>query len=213
MSKMQEPHRKRVKHFEESADVHELTFSCVQRRPLLTNDVWRAWFCSGLDRACKQCKFHLLAYVLMPEHVHLLVWPAPEHRASLPPIETPERRKSRFARFLKHVKQPFSRRIKAHLAESASPLLRGLTIRQRPDEMTFRFWQEGPGYDRNLKESGEILTAIEYIHGNPVRRGLCVRAVDWRWSSAPRLLMDGPLDEAPRLARFDPTTGRVDSRL
>jgi hypothetical protein len=25
---------------------------------------------------------------------------------------------------------------------------------------------------------------IEYIHMNPVRDGLCVRASDWRWSSA-----------------------------
>jgi hypothetical protein len=26
--------------------------------------------------------------------------------------------------------------------------------------------------------------AIAYIHENPVRRGLCIRSTDWRWSSA-----------------------------
>ncbi len=36
--------------------------------------------------------------------------------------------------------------------------------------MTFRHWQEGPGYDRNLTKPTTILAAIDYIHLNPVRR-------------------------------------------
>ncbi|HEX2475460.1 MAG TPA: hypothetical protein VHK01_11970 [Lacipirellulaceae bacterium] len=48
----------------------------------------------------------------------------------------------------------------------------------------FRFWQEGPGYDRNVTTPAVIEAAIEYIHMNPVRRGLVKRAVDWKWSSA-----------------------------
>jgi putative transposase len=28
------------------------------------------------------------------------------------------------------------------------------------------------------------LAAIDYIHRNPVRRGLVERAIDWQWSSA-----------------------------
>ncbi len=68
------------------------------------------------------------------------------------------------------------------------PLLKKLTIQQRPGVTTFRFWQEGPGYDRNLTEPGTILASIDYIHANPVRRGLCVRGIDWRWSSARRYL-------------------------
>ena len=50
--------------------------------------------------------------------------------------------------------------------------------------MAFRFWQEGPGYDRNLNTCRAVEAAIDYIHLNPVRRGLCHRARDWRWSSA-----------------------------
>jgi hypothetical protein len=34
-----------------------------------------------------------------------------------------------------------------------SRLLERLTVRQRPGVATFRFWQEGPGYDRNLTKS------------------------------------------------------------
>ncbi len=32
------PHRKRVRHFDEPGHVHELTFSCYERRPLLVDD-------------------------------------------------------------------------------------------------------------------------------------------------------------------------------
>ena len=47
-----------------------------------------------------------------------------------------------------------------------------------------RFWQAGPGYDGNLDDLEAIYKAIEYIHNNPVRRGLVAQATDWSWSSA-----------------------------
>ena len=59
-----------------------------------------------------------------------------------------------------------------------------LTVRERPGVHCFRFWQEGGGYDRNLRSEVAILAAIDYIHENPVRRGLCKPSADWRWSSA-----------------------------
>ena len=50
-------------------------------------------------------------------------------------------------------------------------------VRQRPGVETFRFWQEGPGYDRNLDRVDTVLAAIDYIHRNPERRGLVDRAI------------------------------------
>jgi putative transposase len=186
---MATPHRKRIRHFEQERNVHELTFSCAGRRPLLSNDTWRTWFCEGLQAACDRHDFLLLAYVLMPEHVHLLVYPASNE--------------PRIAKLLADVKRPFSRRIKRHLAETQSSTLACLTVAERSGAAVFHVWQEGPGYDRNLTEPNAIVAAIEYIHANPVRRGLCRRAIDWPWSSARRLLTDGPLEETPRLSRFD----------
>ena len=31
---------------------------------------------------------------------------------------------------------------------------------------------------------------LNYIHENPVRRGLCQKAVDWKWSSARHYLQE-----------------------
>jgi putative transposase len=49
---------------------------------------------------------------------------------------------------------------------------------------SYRFWRRGGGYDRNLTEPRAIFGEIDYMHANPQRRGLCLRAEEWYWSSA-----------------------------
>jgi putative transposase len=164
------PHRKRVKHFDLPGHYHELTFSCYRRLPLLTNDSWREQLARAIDSAGDRHSWQLAAVVFMPEHVHLLVHPGESA--------------SKIAEFLFAIKRPYSYRIKQLLTANRSPLLKRLTISQRPGVSTFRDWQEGPGYDRNLTTQRAMLAAINYLHANPVRRGSCLRAIDWRWSSA-----------------------------
>ena len=163
-------HRKRIKHYDNPGDVRELTFSCYRRMPLLTNDEWRALLSEQIDSAMERHQYRLVAFVYMPEHHHLIVYPLPK----APKISL----------LLTAIKRPYSVRIKKRLIDSRSMLLEKLTIRQRPGVTTFRFWQEGPGYDRNLTEAKSLLATIDYVHLNPVRRGLVSAAVDWRWSSA-----------------------------
>ena len=50
--------------------------------------------------------------------------------------------------------------------------------------VVYRFWQRGAGYDRNLYTNEAICASIEYIHANPVRRGLCKNPLEWEWSGA-----------------------------
>jgi putative transposase len=74
---------------------------------------------------------------------------------------------------------------------------------ERPGKRVFRFWQEGPGYDRNLSSQKTVLSAIKYIHLNPVRRGLVARAADWKWLSARLYVSDGN-DRDPDLPSIHP---------
>ncbi len=97
----------------------------------------------------------------------------------------------------KAIKRPFSYRIKELLIQSQSWLLERLTVHQRPGVMTFRYWQEGPGCDRNFTKPSTVLGAIEYLHHNPVRRRLVKRAVDRRWSSARYYSVDSPRQHPP----------------
>ena len=72
------PHRKKVKHYHEPGDFHELTFSCYRRKPILTNDDWRRRLARSIDIAGQECRVELVGFVFMPEHVHLLVYPLSE---------------------------------------------------------------------------------------------------------------------------------------
>ncbi len=141
----------------------------------------------AIDRACKRYQVKLASLVLMPEHLHMLVF---THLKQLP-IDS----------LLYAMKRPFSYRIKQLLIESQSHLLEKLTIRERPGKSVFRFWQEGPGYDRNFHAQQATLAAIDYIQRNPVRRGLCQRTIDWQWSSAHWYASDCQL-VAPNLPEF-----------
>lgn len=98
---------------------------------------------------------------------------------------------------LAQIKQPLSLHVKKDLQAAKSRLLSRLMVRERPGKFAFRFWQEGPGFDRNLFQPKAVQASLDYIHLNPVQRGLCVKARDWRWSSARYYESDGKeIDEA-----------------
>ena len=113
----------------------------------------------------------------MPEHVHLLVWGI--------------RETEQVSQLLSRVKQPVSVLVHADLEKARSRLLSRLIVRDRPGRQVFRYWQEGPGFDRNLFTVAAVQASIDYMHHNPVARGLCKRARDWRWSSARFYESDG----------------------
>lgn len=167
-----------IKHYHRPGDLHELTFSCYRQISLLTNDGWRQLLSKSIDEAINLTAMQLVAFVYMPEHVHLIVDPL-ESEPRLPEL-------------LAKIKQPFSHEIKKLLQQSGSSLLERLTVHERPGKESFRFWQEGPGYDRNLQKPSTILSAINYLHMNPVRRGLVLKAVDWKWSNARWYLNEPP---------------------
>jgi hypothetical protein len=56
--------------------------------------------------------------------------------------------------------------------------------RQPNGKKHYRFWQRDGGYDRNVVEPDTAFQETEYIHNNPVRRGLSAKPEDWIWSSA-----------------------------
>src|SRR4051812_6131730 len=70
-------------------------------------------------------------------------------------------------------------RVKQLLIAEQSPLVKTLTVQERPGKTAFRFWQEGAGDDRNLKSERALLNSIAYLHDNPVRAGLVTQAREW----------------------------------
>ena len=162
--------RKKVHYYNDPGDAHELTFSCYQSLPLLNRERSQNWLVEAIDKARKELNFSVIAYVIMPEHVHLLVWP--------------RRKEYNISSFLKRIKQSVSKRAKEWLIENDIVWLEKLTITRQNGQREFRFWQPGSGYDRNVNNEKALMEMVKYIHNNPVRKGLVKKAVDWKYSSA-----------------------------
>ncbi|WDI44871.1 REP-associated tyrosine transposase [Bremerella sp. P1] len=161
-------HRKRRKIYDTPGDPHFVTFSCYQRQKLLSKDRTRQYVTEAIAKSQETVPFDLWAYVIMPEHVHLVVLP---------------RENSEMASILKSIKQSVSRRAVNWLRENSPQFLVRLE-EQKNGIITYRFWQRGGGYDRNLRSVRDIHEKINYTHENPVRRGLAKDATLWKWSSA-----------------------------
>jgi len=161
--------RKRVTHFNLPSHAHSLTFSCNNRHPYFKSDRTCRWLIEAIDKARSDWNFRLWAYVIMPEHVHIIVWP--------------NEKIYDISDFLKSIKQSVSRNARYFL-EKENPLALEKMILKRGNRATFKFWQTGPGYDLNLYADEKLMEKIEYIHNNPVRRSLVKSTTDWKWSSA-----------------------------
>ena len=62
-----------LKRFQESKQTHFITFSCYQRLPRFAQKRLRDLFVESLVRTRERHRFRVFGYVVMPEHVHLLV--------------------------------------------------------------------------------------------------------------------------------------------
>jgi hypothetical protein len=52
-------------------------------------------------------------------------------------------------------------------------------------------------FDRNLFTVKAVTASLDYVDTDPVKRGLCHKAPDWRWSSARFYEEEGPCSEPP----------------
>jgi len=159
------PIRKRLKRREVAGQVRFVTFSCQRRLPLFSNPRIVSVFVRAMVAARRKHAAELFAWVVMPEHVHMLLRPAPGR--PLGPM-------------LVSLKMAVSKRVIPRWRELRAPILNQIGDRHgRP-----RFWQSGGGFDRNVRDADEFRREVRYIHLNPVERGLVERPEQWPWSSA-----------------------------
>ena len=167
---MSTPPRKTRHAWNEVGHAHFLTYSCFQRLPLLSKDRSRWWVIEALEQTRRRFQVAIYAYVIMPEHVHVVLMPQlPECR-----IET----------VMASLKRGVAKKAKEHLVAAGDrEWIDRLTVRH-PKRSVFRFWQAGGGYDQNIWKEHALHEVIDYIHANPVRRGLADTPEQWYWSSA-----------------------------
>ena len=130
--------------YQRAGHFHFVTFSCYHRLPHLGTPAARSLFEQSLETMRLRYNFVVAGYVVMPEHVHLLV-------------SEPKR---------------------ADLSKALQALKLSVSVqsKQRP------FWQ-ARYYDFNVFTPHKRSEKIEYMHNNPVARGLVAEPDRWAWSS------------------------------
>ena len=165
-------HRKRIhrpKAFNDPKHAHELTFSCYHKYPFLSKERTCLWLAEQLEIVCRDLEYDLWAYVFMPDHVHLVVYPRlKEYDTSV---------------FLKRLKEPVSRKAVQFLKSEAPDWLDRIRVRTG-SRFEHHFWQPGRGHDRNIIRGKTLQSMIDYTHMNPVRKEFVAYPAEWKWSSA-----------------------------
>ncbi len=162
--------RKTRRSWNEAGHAHFLTYSCYHRLPLLTRDRVRRWVVDAFEATRRDLDVELWAYVIMPEHVHVLLCP---HEADY-----------EMRRILVGLKRPVSDAAREYLEHMEDDKWLDRLSVEYPSRRVFRFWQPGGGFDRNIFREKAVPAIMDYIHANPVRRGLVEQPTDWPWSSA-----------------------------
>jgi REP-associated tyrosine transposase len=128
--------------------------------------------------------FHLVGYVVMPNHVHLLI--------GEPAKGTP-------STVMQVLKQRVARRLRPKRPRHASAAQLSLRFDRSEDSLP-QFWQER-FYDFNVWSRKKKLEKLQYMHLNPIKRKLVSHPKQWPWSSfsfysgrGPDLLRIDPVD-------------------
>jgi putative transposase len=151
---------RRLRRYYGSGYAHFITTSCYRRLPLLSTARRRTLLLKVLEQVRRQYGFVVFGYVIMPEHIHLL-------------IGEPER--SDPSTVMQALKQGWARRV----AGESRRHTRGQA--ELWPEMG-HLWQRR-FYDFVVWSRVKREQKLRYMHENPVKRGLVLEAGQWRWSS------------------------------
>jgi REP element-mobilizing transposase RayT len=147
---------------------HYVTAVTFRRVPIFLSEQTCALFIRALDETRQFCPFKLIGYVIMHDHVHLIVNPQDRDISNL----------------MRRIKGLSARRILDWLrAENHTTSLAKLALdRVQKRAHTHAVWQKDFS-SIDLWSTKFVQQKLQYIHNNPVRAGLCNHPADWLWSS------------------------------
>ncbi len=144
-----------------------LTSITDNRLPIFRTDALKQVLCDALNEARISAGILIFAYVIMPDHYHVVTDNAREMKEVL--------------RYLNGIS---ARRIIDHLkAQGHQESLAKLRIQQRDNKHKHSVYQHHPNALRITGEDA-LLQKVNYIHLNPVRAGLSDLPDEYKFSSA-----------------------------
>jgi len=84
--------RRNLKRYYGAGDLHFIICSCYRRQPLLGSARRRDLLLTVLEQVRKRYQFVVVGYVIMPEHIHLLISePQKKNPSTVPLLERREK--------------------------------------------------------------------------------------------------------------------------
>jgi putative transposase len=168
-----------------SSPAYYLTSVTKDRLPVFRSDKIKNIASQALNEARTSGGFLIFAYVIMPDHLHLVTDSNKKPEA-----------------ILRYVNGIVARRVidflKEHQYESSLEKLRHEDYRRRH---RYSLWDHHPNI-RQLTSESMFMQRVHYTHQNPVRAGLVERAEDYKYSSA-RIWNRRPLEDEPLFVDID----------
>ena len=146
--------------------LHFITYSCYRRLPLFASARARNLFVKIMGEVRDRYQFALAGYVVMPNHIHLLI--------SEPAKGTP-------STVMQVLKQRVSRGLRCKPRRKVPSQQLRLPFRHAYDSLP-QFWQPR-FYDFNVWSQAKFVEKLQYMHMNPLKRKLVAYPRDWPWSS------------------------------
>jgi len=121
--------------------------------------------------------YEILAWVIMYDHLHLILWWNVEEKKNLT-----------ISKIMQWIKGNSAREIIDYLVLGRrKPLLSPISFEQRLKAnhrrgLKYRIWQPG-FYDFNIYSDKKLQEKENYIHQNPIRAGLVKSIDEYKWSS------------------------------
>ncbi len=188
-----------LRRFHESGQCHFVTFSCYRRRPYFATAEVFDLFVRCLEDMRLRFDVCVYGYVVMPEHVHLLLSePAAFARDCSSQASQVSAQKAganlghlaTLAEAMHYLKLSFAKRVRRLRSSSSSSSSQvsaqkaGANLGHLPylPHLPGSFWEKRY-YDRNVRDYHEFTVKLRYLHRNPVKRGLVLAPEEWKWSS------------------------------
>ena len=148
-------------------NIHYVTTATFKRIPIFKNEYACEIFVNVLDELRRTHKLKVSGYVIMPDHVHLLLNPLDVTIAVIM-----RKLKGKSGRLIVDWLREYGRRSSLEM----------LSIADRTDRQSYAVWQRDFSAI-DILSSKFFAQKLKYIHMNPVAAGMCYQPGDWKYSS------------------------------
>jgi len=153
----------------EESGVFFVTLCLIKKIPIFTNQSYLELIISSFNYCRKHYDLKFYYYVIMDNHIHMIC-----------------RSERDLSRVLKHLKSYLAHEIitllKFDSRDWIEYLLKHYKMKHKIDS-EHQVWEEG-SYPNQILDYKTLNQKADYIHNNPVRRGLVAEPKDWYYSSA-----------------------------